>query len=184
MYVWIQPQSLPFTFFPVACLLQLPLTDQTIEHLRCRESSIRGGWGQRWTKCRWVIERWDADEIACSLPSALSELFTPMSYCSPPINNTSLKLCQTDMLQPFDTHPAVSEWKRGKRKHFDDCQSTFCFLLVWWILRHPQHNIELRKGLCAVCGNPIPLPGSFTFCPASFSCLSYTVIFPPMGWKC
>lgn len=53
-----------------------------------------------------------------------------------------------------------------------------------WILRHPQHNAELRKRPYAVCGNPIPLhlPPYYLHFLSSFLFLSLLLyLFFPHG---
>lgn len=109
----------------------------------------------------------------------------------PPINNPSLKLWQTVMLQPLHTHAVVSEWrmKEGGKKTLWCFPNYILFSLSLRkkIIRYQQHYIELQIGLCAIYGNPIPLdlPPRYPHFSPTFLFLSLLLChFPPMGWKC
>lgn len=111
----------------------------------------------------------------------------PDDLLFPPINNTLLKLCQTDKPSALQLQPC-SVWKkneRGKNK------------TLWWLPNSILFSFILRKmdfkgsitsfntfenASCSLHKSPSPPRppvASSLLCPASFFCLSCSVIVPP-----
>lgn len=139
VFLRIQPESLPLTFFLCRMPISAALTAATLIELysicAAGRAPSEGGEGN----AEINSGGWERGEMHVKLLAAYPRtLWTLYSneLLFPPINNTSLRLCQTAMLQPFNTHPAESERRMkegGKSK------------ALWWMPNYILFSFSLRK---------------------------------------
>lgn len=126
-------------------------------------------------------------KLLAACPQTLWTLYSNELLFSP-INNTSLKRCQTANASTHQ-YPPCGAWKKNESgvKHFNECQTTFLFSVS---LRKIDFKASTTKHWTqrpyAVCGNPITLNLSSHYLHSLSSFLFLSLLFcqfSPMGLK-